>query len=67
MKFNDIRTPVKFGRLRSSLTHSEKVTYNGEYVVIPPQGEINNVERALIEGELPKGIKFAPYPTKPAQ
>jgi hypothetical protein len=39
------------------------MTYDGEGLMIPPQGTLENVDREKVT-TIPAGIKFIPYPVK---
>jgi hypothetical protein len=62
-KFNTEEQPLRYGKIRSMQKHPVQLSYEGEALIVPPQGTIENVDKELL-GHLPVGIKFVSYPVK---
>jgi hypothetical protein len=50
----------RMGFVRSSLRNPVSVSYNGEGMIIAPQGRVDNVDKERL-GALCTGVKFVPY------
>jgi hypothetical protein len=53
-------SPGRMGFIRSSLRNPVSVSYNGEGMIIAPQGRVDNVDKERL-GALCTGVKFVPY------